>query len=635
MAHQRATRIGAFILEFYAKRIRRIVPALAACLMMTSVLAVLFIPQSWLSDNSRNTGVLAFFGASNMSLMQSGDDYFAPRAEYNPFTHTWSLGVEEQFYVAFPLVFFLWMRTRARNDIWSQIGTVLLASLIVLSLVLCQWLGTRNPTQAFYLMPSRFWELGAGALLFLLHDRGRLIVRSSLTAQIVLLVSLGLIATGFAASSMQAFPLPWALCPVLGTLGIIACTARTPKQGGIGRFLANPAAVWVGKISYSLYLWHWPIYVLFRWTVGLEDARYQVLALLITVAISAASYYAVERRFRFNVRLTRLTSGSLVTASVVSLIGLASVSFALFYGQSHVTLSVTGARSAWYVSDRAPSNAAEPECRTAGSTRGVEGMGITEFRKPGCAKATGRPTLYVVGDSHAAAYMSLLRRLADEQSVEVIVYKGPGCAFLPLFQSSLEVPPRCAAFSSQVVQQIAGRSRPGDIVFLPSLRVKRLADQWGGLATARTLPDGMHISEQSRQAALHDAAELLPPWLSSGLRVVFEAPTPIFRASLFRCSDWFNRMNPACGPGFSMSRAYLEAYRQPTMESLASLRSSFPAIIVWDPLPILCPGATCSASDAAGPLFFDSDHLSGHANAVLYEPFVSVMRPLGLFEARR
>jgi hypothetical protein len=186
-----------------------------------------------------------------------------------------------------------------------------------------------------------------------------------------------------------------------------------------------------------------------------------------------------------------------------------------------------------------------------------------------------------------------------------------------------------------VVQEIARQAKPGDIVFLPSLRLKRLADQWGGLSPAHAPPDGMNISPQARQAALREAEALLEPWLSAGLRVVFEAPTPIFRASLFRCSDWFNRMNAACEPGFAMSRAYLEAYRQPVMESLASIRSRFPAVAVWDPFPILCPGETCYASDANGPLFFDADHLSGHGNAVLYEPFVSAMRSLGLFEAKQ
>lgn len=634
MAHQRATRLGTFILEFYAKRIRRIVPALVACLTLTSILAVLFIPQSWLSDNSRNTGALAFFGVSNLSLMQSGDDYFAPRAEFNPFTHTWSLGVEEQFYVAFPLVFFLWTRTRNRVDAWSQVGTLLLASLIVISLMLCWWLGTRNPTQAFYLMPSRFWELGAGALLFQFHDRGRLIIRGRVLSQIVLLAALVFIAAGFAGSSMQAFPLPWALCPVIGTLGAIACTARTSqKAGAIGLLLANPLVVWVGKISYSLYLWHWPIYVLFRWTVGLEDPRFQLLALLITVAMSAASYYAVERQFRFNVRLTRVPTGPFVTASVIVLVGLASVSFALFHFQPRLTLSVTGARSFWYVSDTAAAGAAPQECPTIRNRRELGWMGITEFLKPECAGAAARPKLHVVGDSHATAYTSLLRRLSDYRSVEVSLYKGPGCGFLQLIGSSSENQ-RCADFSARVVQEIAGHAKSGDIVFLPSLRLKRLADQWGGLPAAHAPPASMNIPLQTRQAALQEAEVLLEPWLSAGLHVVFEAPTPIFRASLFRCSDWFNRMNPACEPGFSMSRAYLQSYRQPVMESLATIQSRFPAVVIWDPFPILCPGETCFASDANGPLFFDSDHLSGHANAVLYEPFVSAMRPLGLFEAR-
>ena len=89
------------MLRFYARRIRRIAPALLACLLLTAVASVLFIPESWLSEASDKTGLMAFFGFSNWVLAAIGNDYFAPKAEFNPYTHTWSLGVEEQFYLLF------------------------------------------------------------------------------------------------------------------------------------------------------------------------------------------------------------------------------------------------------------------------------------------------------------------------------------------------------------------------------------------------------------------------------------------------------------------------------------------------------------------------------------------------------
>src|SRR5690625_4326037 len=101
---------GQFLMGFYSRRIRRIVPALILCLLVTALFTVLFIPDSWLSSTTHQVGLYAFFGLSNFALVWFQDDYFSPRAEFNPFVHTWSLGVEEQFYFVFPLLIFLWFR---------------------------------------------------------------------------------------------------------------------------------------------------------------------------------------------------------------------------------------------------------------------------------------------------------------------------------------------------------------------------------------------------------------------------------------------------------------------------------------------------------------------------------------------
>src|SRR5690554_3169726 len=101
---------GQFLAGFYSRRIRRIIPALIVCLLVTSLFTVLFIPESWLSSTIRQVGLYAFFGLSNLALVWYQDDYFSPRAEFNPFVHTWSLGVEEQFYFIFPVLMFFWFR---------------------------------------------------------------------------------------------------------------------------------------------------------------------------------------------------------------------------------------------------------------------------------------------------------------------------------------------------------------------------------------------------------------------------------------------------------------------------------------------------------------------------------------------
>jgi peptidoglycan/LPS O-acetylase OafA/YrhL len=104
----------AFAARFYARRVRRILPALLFCLLCTALLCVLFVPPAWLNEGSARTGLFAMFGLANFELAGSGNDYFSPRVDFNPYTHTWSLGVEEQFYLLFPLLFLIWLRGARR-----------------------------------------------------------------------------------------------------------------------------------------------------------------------------------------------------------------------------------------------------------------------------------------------------------------------------------------------------------------------------------------------------------------------------------------------------------------------------------------------------------------------------------------
>ena len=123
---------GRFALQFYSRRIMRILPALLVCMIVTTIFTAAFIPSSWLSQSNYVTLLLALLGLSNFSLMFAGDNYFAPRVDFNPATHTWSLGVEEQFYLIFPLIYFVWLKSK-HSERPGIIGKWLLALLIALS----------------------------------------------------------------------------------------------------------------------------------------------------------------------------------------------------------------------------------------------------------------------------------------------------------------------------------------------------------------------------------------------------------------------------------------------------------------------------------------------------------------------
>lgn len=151
-----------FLKDFYRRRLLRILPALLVVLSVSFVVSALFMPQFWLSELINRTGLAAYFGLSNVVLAWNTNTYFSPSAELNPYLHTWSLGVEEQFYVIFPIMYFIWLRFNQQVALVKAV----LPLLALVSLVLSAVETPTDPRSAFYLLPSRFWEFAAGAMLF-------------------------------------------------------------------------------------------------------------------------------------------------------------------------------------------------------------------------------------------------------------------------------------------------------------------------------------------------------------------------------------------------------------------------------------------------------------------------------------
>jgi peptidoglycan/LPS O-acetylase OafA/YrhL len=190
-----STSFAAFLSSFYARRLVRIYPALVCCLLLTFAVSVLFIPAAWLSMSMWWTGLQAFLGVSNIGMTFGVDGYFSPRAESNPFTHTWSLGVEEQFYLLFPVM--AWSLIQCRTDRGFRWLLALLTALSVVSFGIAAWYGSHAPLKAFYLIQSRFWELAVGVGLAALHSRKLALPTSPLAAATLFGLAVALLATAF------------------------------------------------------------------------------------------------------------------------------------------------------------------------------------------------------------------------------------------------------------------------------------------------------------------------------------------------------------------------------------------------------------------------------------------------------
>lgn len=610
--------IGSFLLRFYSSRVKRILPALLLCLTVTTVLSTLFIPSAWLSGGYFKVGFFAFFGLSNVALSQM-DNYFSPRAEFNPYTHTWSLGVEEQFYFLFPFIFYASLKLPRQ----LRLSPFIIG--FIISMATAILLAKTNGTAAFYSIFSRFWELGSGIILYqMISNRTLSLNLSKRALNLGSLFSLTLIFWTFFNSNPDNFPAPGAIPAVLGTLGFLYFTCSGSINTFASGWLSNASLVFVGLMSYSLYLWHWPVFVLMKWTLGLEKLSHIALALIATTLLATFSYFFVERPIRNSKLALQMPRYAVVIAGLTFVLISSYVSSLIDQNKRYLSLSTVEKNSEyWHQSFPGEIDA---NCRVVQNRSSLTHGDFTSIQRV-CGEMPAmeirRPQLFAIGDSHLVSYRKMLENLAQQTDTIVYLYSNGGCPFARLLYPTQD---QCKAYESSALTDILARARKDDLLFLPSLRLPRFGDQWVSFGEEQFLKDlNSEEALQKRLLAEEETVEKLAPFISAGIVVIFEAPKPIFRSPAFRCSDWFNASNPICKDGLSIKRKDLESYRAPVFKSFYKLQKKFPSIQIWDPLPILCPQSNCRVAMDQKPLFTDGDHISGYANDLLFDDFRSTV----------
>jgi peptidoglycan/LPS O-acetylase OafA/YrhL len=301
------------IINFYERRARRILPALFLVMLVCIPFAWFWLLPSDMKDFSQSLVAVSVFASNILFWRESG--YFDTAAELKPLLHTWSLGVEEQYYVLFPLFLMLFWKLGKR---WMF---VTLGLVFVLSLAVAQWAAYAKPVAAFYLLPTRGWELLTGAFIAFYFSQANPKDFGKFLSEFGGWLGVALILYAvFAYSKTTPFPGLYALVPTIGTLLIILFAT---KQTTVGKFLGNKVFVGIGLVSYSAYLWHQPLFAFARYRSNSELSNISLLVLLFcTFILAYVSWKFVEAPFRNRsviVKLKLLVFGAFFTTLFVTM----------------------------------------------------------------------------------------------------------------------------------------------------------------------------------------------------------------------------------------------------------------------------------------------------------------------------
>jgi peptidoglycan/LPS O-acetylase OafA/YrhL len=571
--------------NFLSRRVKRLLPALIVCVAVTCLLVLRIDPHP---RDSIVTGISALFGVANITLFNLGLDYFSASSKLNAFTHTWSLGVEEQFYVAFPLLAWLTVLGKPDRTLNSFAKTVALLSVVsALSFV---WLYNSHTAAVYYLMPSRIWELGSGALMFVYTSAAQSTRATRIFAWLSPVALLALLVC-FSAPPQHA---AWV---TLIAVGLTALLLGSTGPSMAAQCLSQRPIVYIGKISYSLYLWHWPVVALAPMALSV-DWRLSSLYLAAMMVAAVGSYHVVERPLRkaawtrSKVRDIGLGfSCSLVVAGVVLLVHtnyerVVDPNYKPLYPKWFLPTINSGLPYDTCVVDdlRPPTKRTFDECTTP--------------PKP------GRPMIWAMGDSHIGHLQGMLQQLYYQFGIGVHYIETPAREF-PAGVGD-EYPGRMIIFD-QVLQKL----KPGDIVLISRLYLTRNSPPSVEQGIFRWMPRVAELAKQLRER---------------GATLVVTGPPPMFDFEDIRECDITHRQY--C----SVKRTDIAAPIAQVMTQLDSLRNKNNNLFVFDLFELLCPHDTdfCYPDDNGQFLYRDKDHFNSLGSKRLAEPFAVFLRSSGV-----
>lgn len=606
----RECREGRFsIIRFYERRARRILPALFTVIAATLLVAAfLFMPRDF-QLLARAAGAATAFLANVLFFLEGG--YFDAASHTKPLLHTWSLGIEEQFYIVVPLLFLALAK-------WPRTLLIAIAVTALASFVLSVATTESRPKAAFYLLPWRAWELGIGSLLAL-GVGPRLDARPVREAAALLGVLMILAATVLID---EATPFPgWAaLLPCLGTALVVQAGAFGPTW--VGRLLSTRLPVGLGQISYSLYLWHWPVIVFFVYSaMRMPTAGEAAPLFAISLALAWASWRFVERPFRYPAARRSAVPLFLGSATAGAVLLAASGAIYLSKGLPQRLPAAALALDA-FRHDRDPRYDA---C--------VEGKTTPDDWSNPCVygERSRMPRVALWGDSHAAALVPGVAEAVDRAGDSVALYARLGCPPVANFRWYLQDRDhRCDGFYRASLASILSQDQIEVVVL--SMRMALYTEGWVNVGFGESgrapviigtedapLPEDMDRTEFV-MAGLSETIERLQ---SAGKTVVLvfpvpeapnDVPTMVVRQVL----------RGGAADDARVERALYDRRNQRIIDAYEDLVRQY-GLQAVRPHERLCDAHSCVLVENEAVLYFDKNHLSATGARRLADLFEALL----------
>lgn len=580
--------------DFWARRARRIIPALSVVLLASLALGWLLLTAKDFSELGRTVRYQALF-ISNILFMRE-DGYFQPASDLKPLLHTWSLAVEEQYYIFFPLLMVLLMR-HVRHWRWMLFAVLLVSFGLNIAYI------ERKPDVAFFSLPTRAWELLCGAMLAVLPARKH--AAPPWLAQTVGAAGLAAVLLAvFTFDRETVFPGWAALLPVLGATALIWSGGQGSTWAG--QLLSTRVFVWIGLLSYSLYLWHWPVYV-YANAISIDGIQPWEAAgwMLLALGLAWLSWRFVELPFREKRLLAGrkpVLVGGLMAMAVLAVTG------SVVRSQEGFPQRLTG-KALEYAQAR-EWRAGQMKC-----------MLVTKDKKLDKACLLGGnqeapATRLVWGDSHAAALMPAIESGATREGRPVWLYSMSACP--PILSDDPRQ--RCKDFNEQTMEQVR-RLQIKDVV---------LASNWSLYVYGREDGDKkvlLNSHDNTAQAEARMAAALkarVAAIRAAGAQVWLFKEVPLQRkGAISRLTSLARVGRSAEGMGRPLDE---HLARQHFLGALFdSMSAADPGVHVIDPTPLMCADQVCSIEVNGHSQYKDEDHLSDTGSARLSPLFAPVL----------